>query len=97
MPGVLVVTLYDPDGPDPTGSLTGPTVPDADCVGPLSFIGLRDGKEWRLALSSVRVSRKTALGCEYKIAGPVRREMLRELGTAPGPHKKALEERFDIR
>lgn len=98
LPDVTLVTLYHPDGTSPAGSLTASQPPGEAANGPLVFTGRRDGKEWRVTLPVIRVTHKTALGCEYTIEGRVQREMLGELTDArKGPHSKGLEERFDIR
>ena len=93
----VVLTLYNPDGDSPTGSLTAnDPIPEGQS-GRLVFEGARDGKLWSVTLPSITVTHKSAVGCEFTIAGKPERTMLRELGEEKGPRAKGLEEKFDIR
>lgn len=96
---VMVITLYAPDHDESTGSLTGPHPLAAESRGSLTFVGRRDGKEWRVTLADARVTNRTALGCEFAVRGAAQREVLRELDDAArkGPREKGMEEQFDIR
>lgn len=94
---VVAITLYNADGPAPSGSMTASTPPSAGSAGPLSFVGRRDGKEWQVRVPQIEVHHKTAVGCEFRITGPVERVVLRELTGGPGKHERAFEVQFDIR
>ena len=50
------VTLYHPDGPTPSGSLTSTDAPRAGQTGRLAFQSGRDGKVWSEVCASVTVS-----------------------------------------
>ena len=93
----IQLTLYDPDGDSPSGSLTANDPLPQGQRGRLVFEGARDGKLWSVTLPSVTVTRKSAVGCEFTIAGRPQRTLLRELGDAKSPRAKGLEEKFDIR
>ncbi len=92
-----LITLYDPDGPAPSGSMTTSAPLDEGQTGRLVFRGLRGDKAWSVICPDVRVMNKTALGCEFSLASAPRREPLEELNDARGRHTKAFEEHFDIR
>ncbi len=96
-PDAALVTLYDPEGVSPRGSLTGPNDLERTAQGTLVLIGTRGGKEWRVTLPIITLVNKTAVGCEFSLDAPPTREVLRELETDQKPHEKGLEERFDIR
>ena len=92
-----LITLYDPDGPSANGSITGPaTLPDGGS-GKLVWQGRRDGKLWSVVCPQVTVVNASALGCEFTLAEPPQRTVLETTRTTDQPHKKGLEERFDIR
>jgi hypothetical protein len=93
----LVLTLYNPDGDAPTGSLTANDPIPAGQSGRLVSEGTRGGKLWSVTLPQVTVTHKSAVGCEFSIAGKPERVVLKELGEEKGPRAKGLEEKFDIR
>lgn len=76
--GALVLTLYDPDGDQPRGSLTGSNpLPVNQSGGPLEVRGARDGKLWKISIAEVDVVNRSAVGCEFRIVGDLRRELER--------------------
>jgi hypothetical protein len=75
----VLVTLHDLDGESPHGSMTTRNaLPTGERGGPLVFVGTREGKTWRVTLAEIEVRNRSALGFEYGIVGPVRREALAE-------------------
>lgn len=68
-----VVTLYDIDGDDPRGALTGPNPPPSGVRGPLNFTGKRDGQTHEVSLPEIEVTNRSAMGCEFRIIGGIMR------------------------
>ena len=93
----IVLTLYNPDGDAPSGSLTANDPIAEGQSGRLVVEGARDGKLWSVTLPAITVTHKSAVGCEFAITGKPERTLLRELGEEKGPRSKGLEEKFDIR
>jgi hypothetical protein len=74
---VFAVTLHNPDSDDPHGSMTTHNPLDEDeRGGPLLVIGTRDGKRWRVTLPEIEVIRRSAVGFEFLIFGPIERVAL---------------------
>jgi len=93
----VAVTLYDPDGPRPSGSLTAHAPIPAGSSGGLVFQGKRAGKVWSVVCPEITVTNKSALGCEFVLTLPPQRTVLAEEESEDAPREKGLEERFDIR
>lgn len=93
----ILVTLYQPDGDSPTGSLTAGEPLPVGRYGRLVFEGTRDGKLWSVTVPHIAVTNKSALGCEFTITGKPERTVLKALDDDKGPRAKGLEEKFDIR
>lgn len=71
-----IVAFYDPDGPTPRGALTGVSL-DSECeVGPLEIVGLREGRRWRVVTAAIAVESRSAIGCEFRLCGPLQRTPL---------------------
>ncbi len=90
--GTRIITLYDPDGDKPNGSMT-TSEPLQHGVrgGPLVFQGTRDGKSWEITLPEIAVNNKTAMGFEYDIVGPIQEKLLADDGgNEQGPIEKGL-------
>lgn len=90
--GTRIITLYDPDGDRPNGSMT-TSEPLEHGVrgGPLVFLGVREGKSWEITLPEIAVNNKTAMGFEYDILAPIREKLLDEdVGEQRGPIEKGL-------
>jgi len=72
---VFVFTLYDRESSAPHGALTTRNpLPVGSRGGPLIVRGARGGSQWRLALPEIEVINRTAMGCEFRVLGPVVRE-----------------------
>lgn len=81
IPEVFVVTLYDPQGDHPRGSMTtAHPLPAGRTAGPLVVTGRRDGRLWRITAPQIEVINRSAVGFEYSIRGPLERAVL---GDAP--------------
>jgi len=93
----VAVTLYDPDGQRPRGSMTAHGPIPAGSTGGLVFQGRRGGKVWSVVCPEITVTNKSALGCEFVLSSPPQRTVLAEEESEEGPREKGLEERFDIR
>ncbi|MFQ5425367.1 MAG: hypothetical protein ACE5F9_15485 [Phycisphaerae bacterium] len=79
--GTRLVTLYDPDASGRSGSMTTPNALEADTRGgPLVFVGVRDGKTWRVTLPEIAVRNRSAMGFEYAILQPISETLLAEDG-----------------
>ena len=74
-----LITLYDPQGSAPTGSLTGLTPLQSGEYGLLAFQGHRDGKPWRVVCPEMTVTATSALGCEFKLERSPTRTPLADL------------------
>ena len=79
---VFAVTLYDPDSDDAHGALTTHHPLAEGERGPLVVVGTRDGKTWRVTLAEIEVYRSTAVGCEFTIAGGVKRAAMGGSGSS---------------
>lgn len=73
---VFVLVLHDPDSDGPYGSLTTHAPLPAGARGPLEAVATRGGERWRITLEQIEVHSSTAVGCEFAVFGPVRRERL---------------------
>ncbi len=93
----VLITLYEPDGEKPNGSLTLDRPLPVGAEGSLVFEGTRDGKVWAVTVDRIIVRNSTAVGFEFSCAAPPRRVMVRDLDDQSGPHEKGFEEQFDIR
>ncbi|MCP4246043.1 MAG: hypothetical protein GY778_03245 [bacterium] len=93
------VTLYHPDGPTPSGSLTSTDPPRAGQSGRLVFEGRRDGKVWSVMCANITVTNRSALGCEFSIDSTPERTAIGHLeqDQPAGSRDKGFEEQFDIR
>lgn len=97
LPETIMVTLYDPDGDEPTGSVTTESPPSVGLKGTFTFQGNRDGKLWSVSIAQVTILNQTAVGSEFACADRPNRVLVRELGEEVRPHEKGFEEQFDIR
>lgn len=90
--GARIITLYDPDGESPNGSMTTSEPLERGARGgPLVFVGIRDGKSWEITLTEIAVNNKTAVGFEYDILGPIHEKLVEEdVGKQRGPIEKGL-------
>lgn len=73
---VYALTLHDPDSDTPHGALTTHNPLPEGARGALVVIGSRDGKRWHVHLAEIEVYRQTAVGCEFNVFAPIRREEL---------------------
>ncbi len=73
--GARVLTLYDAESDSPTGSMTlsNPLEEETE-GGPLEVLGHRDGKLWRILVTSICVRRKSAVGMEFDVRGAIERQ-----------------------
>jgi hypothetical protein len=81
---MFALTLHDPDGEAPHGSLTTHHPLREAQRGALEVIGRRDGKTWRVTLDEIEVCRATPVGCEFTIFGSVKRQKLDEQAGKTG-------------
>ncbi len=73
---VFALTLYDPDGDDPHGSMTTHNpLPAGQRGGPLIVEGTRGGQSWQVTLREIEVLRSTAVGFEFIVYGRVQRNV----------------------
>lgn len=93
----VLITLYDPDGEAPAGSMTLKAPPPAGSVVSLAFEGTRDGKLWAVKMDRVEITNSSAVGCEFRVFGPPERRILKELDADDSPHEKGFEEQLKIR
>jgi hypothetical protein len=80
-----VVTLYDPDGDNPCGALTGPNPLSSGRRGALTFTGARDGQTHEVSLQVIEVTNRSAMGCEFRIVGEIVRKPMREAASIKAP------------
>ncbi|MHC4066239.1 MAG: hypothetical protein ACYSUQ_10065 [Planctomycetota bacterium] len=92
-----LVTLYDPDGPAASGSLTAGEPIPAGRSGRLVFQGRRDAKVWSVVCPRISVTNRTAVGCEFVMSGKPQRRVIAESDQPGGGREKGFEEQFDIR
>lgn len=74
----FALVLHDPDSDAAYGTLTTHHAPAEGSRGDLVVVGTRDGVRWRVTIDEVEVYRKTPVGCEFTILGPLARMKLGE-------------------